>query len=71
MKQGEGKSSYSSRKVEPDVECYNPAGVAQIGLTIDPKAKEPMLAGPGLRAPMVSETVHHCGSQAKHEGEDE
>lgn len=67
MKQGRASSSGSySHKVEPKSQAINPAGVAQIGVAIDPKAQEPMHEGRGYHAPKAGHTIHHHGSQGKH-----
>lgn len=67
MKQGRASSSgMASTKVEPKSHAYNPGGVSQIGVAIDPKAQETMHEGRGYHAPKAGHTIHHRGSQGRH-----
>lgn len=67
MKQGQAKTSIvGSTKVEPVSRAVNPAYVAELGIDESRVRSIPMYEGRGLKAPMVSETSHKCGSQGKH-----
>lgn len=67
MKQGRATTSLvGSTKVEPVSKAVNPAYVAELGIDESRIKSIPMYEGRGLKAPMVSETSHHCGSQGKH-----
>lgn len=66
MKQGQANSSkMASTKVEPKPHAVNPESVDQLGQALYYK-KYPLYEGRGLKAPMVGEETHHCGSQGKH-----
>ena len=78
MKQGRATHDGSaSTKVEPRSQAVGLARVSQLGNHVGnhasdgprsdlPVQREPLYTGRGLKAPMVSETSHHCGSQGKH-----
>lgn len=67
MKQGRATvSGPLDRKQEPMSKAVNPAGVAQLGNHVGPsRAVEPMNAGRGFKAPGISSSTSHCGSQGK------
>lgn len=77
MKQGSGHNSMGGRKREPISHAVNPAGVAQLGSAMGNHATDstkvlrnvsaPMYEGRGYEAPKGGMTVHHGGSQGKHE----
>jgi hypothetical protein len=68
MKQGNAsRSGPGGQKVEPTPHAINPAGVSQIGETVDKKAIESFNQGRGYKAPMSGRTIHHAGSQGKHQ----
>ena len=78
MKQGHASSSGpASRKVEPRAMAMSPAGVSQIGEALGNHATDTgkilhgssksMYAGKGFEAPKSGMTVHHGGSQRKHD----
>ncbi len=67
MKQGSGRSSMSGGKIEPRTQIVHPAGVSQIGETVDARAIEPVRNGRGYKAPMSGHQVHHSGSQGRHD----
>lgn len=67
MKQGQAShSGMASTKVEPKSQAVNPEAVAGLGLQRVYYKPVPMYEGRGLKAPMVGETSHKCGSQGKH-----
>ena len=67
MKQGRATTSIvGSTKTEPVSQAVNVHKVAEIGVQTVPTKQIPMYEGRGLKAPMVSETSHKCGSQGKH-----
>lgn len=68
MKQGQATHSGSgSTKIEPISTAINPAYAGEIGVQMHrPEDRSPMSEGRGLKAPMVSTTQHHAGSQGKH-----
>lgn len=67
MKQGQAKTSMiGSTKTEPISRAVNPAYVAELGIDESRVKSIPMYEGRGLKAPMVSETSHKCGSQGRH-----
>lgn len=76
MKQGKAThDGMAGTKVEPRSKAVNPAYPAQLGTawgnhvtdgkTVD-GGQKPMISGPGLKAPMVSQTTHKGGSQGRH-----
>lgn len=75
MKQGQaGHDVMSGTKVEPRSHAISPAYTNQMGVAYGTHltdgrevggGQSPMTTGPGLRAPMVGTTQHHCGSQGK------
>jgi len=75
MKQGRAsRDVVAGTKVEPRSSAVNPAYPAQLGTSLGnhitdgrtvPGAAKPMISGPGLRAPMVSHTIHKGGSQGR------
>ena len=78
MKQGSASSSGSgSRKVEPRARAVNPAGVSQFGEALGNHAtdtgkilhgaSEELYKGKGFEAPKTGTTIHHGGSQGRHE----
>lgn len=78
MKQGQASSSGpGSRKREPVAHAVSPGGVSQIGeslgnhVTDSAKilhgAVEPLYKGRGYEAPMTKSTIHHGGSQGRHD----
>jgi hypothetical protein len=75
MKQGTGNSGAGGQKVEPTPHKILPIYTNTMGNMRGNHAMEkgdlpfatvPMDAGAGLKAPMVGQTIHHCGSQGKH-----
>jgi hypothetical protein len=68
VKQGQASSSGpGSRKIEPTSRAIDPAGVSQIGETVDPRSVERMHQGRGYSAPKAGHTIHHTGSQGRHD----
>ncbi len=77
MKQGQAThSGMASTKVEPRSAAISPAYTNEMGVqhgnhAMDGKTVSgglaPMISGPGLRAPMANHTIHHGGSQRKHD----
>lgn len=67
MKQGMGKSMMTGQKSEPGPKAISPAAVSRLGIMQAPGTTfKPLISGPGLKAPMVSQTSHPRGSQGKH-----
>jgi hypothetical protein len=66
MKQGMGKTTMASTKVEPRSQAVNPEAAAEIGRQVTHVRSVPMYEGRGLQAPMVGSTSHKSGSQGKH-----
>lgn len=78
MKQGSAShSGPGARKVEPTPRAVNPAAVAQIGTALGnhatgverilPGGAVPIYSGRGYEAPKAKSTIHHGGSQGRHE----
>lgn len=67
MKQGTGNNSMGRRKIEPISHAISPAGVSQIGETVDKRAIENFNKGRGYKAPMSGHQIHHSGSQGRHD----
>lgn len=68
MKQGRAQTSLmTGTKTEPISKAISPGRVSMIGAAQIPgTVMKPMISGPGLKAPMVSQTNHKSGSQGKH-----
>lgn len=66
MKQGEAKTIIGGTKTEPVAKAVSPAYAAGIGVQEIRTKHIPIYEGRGLKAPMVGQTNHKCGSQGKH-----
>lgn len=66
MTQGNANNNMGGRKMEPIPHAISPAGVSQIGETVDKRAIENFNKGRGYKAPMVGCTIHNAGSQGRH-----
>lgn len=65
-KQGTASSSrMGATKTEPRSQAVNVKAVAEIGVH-EVGVKENLYEGRGLKAPMVGESTHKCGSQGKY-----
>ncbi len=68
MKQGRAQSSMmGSTMTQPVSKAISPGAVSRLGAIQGPgTVAKPMISGPGLKAPMVGQTNHKCGSQGRH-----
>ena len=76
MKQGHAShSGTGATKVEPKSQGISPGAVSRLGTMVGDHSMDgdchsanhiPIYQGRGLKAPMVGQTNHHCGSQGKH-----
>lgn len=66
MKQGRAPTIVTGTKAEPVSKVVNPGAVSQIGIHHVQREKEPLYAGRGLKAPMVSQKSHKGGSQGNY-----
>jgi hypothetical protein len=67
MKQGRSITHIAANKVEPNSRAIDPGAVSELGIhQVHVRSIPPLDAGRGYKAPMVSSSIHHCGSQGKH-----
>ena len=67
MKQGNANNNMGGRKMEPIPHAISPAGVSQLGETVDKRAIENFNKGRGYKAPMSGQQNHPSGSQGRHD----
>ena len=66
MKQGKATTTHQT-KIEPISKGISPGAVSRLGNIQGPgTTAKPLTFGPGLKAPMVGQTNHKCGSQGNH-----
>ena len=67
MRQGRASTDkVTGTKVEPNPHAVSPEAVEELGDALAYRKHTTVYQGRGLKAPMVGETQHHCGSQGKH-----